>query len=269
MPTKPRLRTAVVYLLAALLTACAKSNQQGGQANSTAAPADTQAAPANSTAASTATSAPAPAESQGAPTAQSAATPPATSAQSAAAPAAPPPPQPTTYTLPAGTLLHVRLNDTLDSGETDPGARFSATLSRPLVLNGVEIAPTGSTIRGKVTNGVSSGRLSRPAELSLVLTSITPKGGSPVSVRTHVISFKGQSHKGHDAKIIGGVAGFGALVGGIAGHGGGAALGALAGGGAGTAAAAATGKHEIHLAAETALTFRLRQPVSFTQAASQ
>jgi hypothetical protein len=120
-----------------------------------------------------------------------------------------------------------------------------------------------------VTNAVSSGRLSRPAELSLVLTSITPKGGSPVSIRTHVISFNGQSHKGHDAKIIGGVAGFGALIGGIAGHGGGAALGALAGGGAGTAAAAATGKHEVHLAAETALTFRLRQPVSFAQAASQ
>jgi len=65
------------------------------------------------------------------------------------------------------------------------------------------------------------------------------------------------------------VAGLGALIGGIAGHGGGAAIGAVAGGGAGTAGAAATGKHEIHLAAETALTFRLRHPISFNQASSQ
>jgi hypothetical protein len=262
MTTRPRLRTVAVCLLAAFLAACAKSNQQGAQANSTTAPANS----ADSSSAST--SAPA-AQSQAAPSAPSGATTPTAGASSATSPAAPPAAQPASYTLPAGTLIHVRLNDTLDSGETNAGARFSATLSRPLVVNGVEIAPAGSSVRGKVTNAVSSGRLSQPAELSLVLTSVTPKGSSPVSIRTHVDSFKGPSHKAHDAKIIGGVAGLGALIGGIAGHGGGAAIGALAGGGAGTAGAAATGKHEIHLAAETALTFRLRQPVSFTQAPSQ
>jgi len=185
MPTRPRLRTAAVYLLAAFLAACAKTNQQGEQANSPDAPAGSQAASAASS------SAPAAADSQAPPSAKSAANTPATGAQSAAAPAAPPPVQPTTYTLPAGTALHVRLNDTLDSGETDPGTRFSAMLSRPLRVNGVEFAPTGSSVNGRVTNAVSSGRLSRPAELSLVLTSITPKGGSPISIRTHLLSLKG------------------------------------------------------------------------------
>lgn len=264
MPTRsPWLRAVVVCVLAAFLAACAKSNQQGGQASSSAAPAGSQAAPATSA------SQPAAAESQGAASPQSPASTPATSAPAAPAPAAPPPVQAVTYTLLAGTVLHVRLNDALDSGETDPGTRFSGTLSRPLRLNGEEVAPAGSAISGRVINAVSSGRLSRPAELSLVLTSITPTGNSPVTIRTHVISFKGQSHKGHDAKIIGGVAGLGALIGGIAGHGGGAAIGALAGGGAGTAAAAATGKHEIHLAAETPLTFRLRRAASFTLASAQ
>jgi len=261
----PWLRRAGVCLLAAFLAACAKSNQPGGQANSTAAPAGSPA-----TAASASTSGAAPGGSQAAQSPQSPASSPTPSPQAAAAAAAPPPPpQPVTYTLPAGALLHVRLNDTLDSGETDPGTRFRATLSRPLRTNGVEIAPAGSSVSGRVTDAVSSGRLSRPAELSLVLTSITPKGGSPISIRTHIVSFKGESHKGHDAKIIAGAAGLGALIGGIAGHGGGAAIGALAGGGAGTAAAAATGKHEIHLPAETLLTFRLRRSVSFTQGAPQ
>lgn len=266
----PWLRTAGICLLAVVLAACAKSNQQSGQqsgqANSTAAAAGSHAAPATSS------SAPA-AESQGAPSPKTSASSSPASAQPATAPAtqapAPAPVQPTTLTLPAGTLVHVRLNDTLDSGETDAGTRFSGTLSRPLRVNGMEVAPAGSTVSGRVTNAVSSGRLSRPGELALVLTAITPPAGSPISIRTHIVSFKGQSHKGHDAKVIGGVAGLGALIGGIAGHGGGAAIGALAGGGAGTAAAAATGKHEIHLAAETALTFRLSRPVSVTQAPSE
>jgi hypothetical protein len=250
------LQTAAVCVLVAFLAACAKDKQQATSANSQAAPAGSPAVPATSS------SGPPAAASQGAASPQSGAPP-------AAAPAAPAPVQTATYTLPAGTVLHIRLNGALDSGETDPGTRFSGTLSRPLRLNGVEVARAGSAISGKVTNAISSGRLSRPAELSLTLTSLTPTGGSPMSIRTYTLSMKGQSHKGRDAKIIGGTAGLGALIGGIAGHGHGAAIGALAGGGVGTAGAAATGKQEIHLAAETVLTFRLSQPASFALTPSQ
>ena len=57
-------------------------------------------------------------------------------------------------------------------------------------------------------------------------------------------------------------AGVGALIGAIAGKGKGAAIGSAVGAGAGTAAAAATGKKEIVLAPETALTFTLTAPVT-------
>jgi hypothetical protein len=67
------------------------------------------------------------------------------------------------------------------------------------------------------------------------------------------------------AGLIGGGAGFGALIGGIAGGGKGAAVGLLAGGGAGTAGTAFTGNKQIVLPAETLLTFRLEHEVHVTE----
>ncbi|HEY2117140.1 MAG TPA: hypothetical protein VGJ51_18720, partial [Candidatus Angelobacter sp.] len=58
-----------------------------------------------------------------------------------------------------------------------------------------------------------------------------------------------------------GGAGAGALIGALAGGGKGAAIGAISGAGAGTAGAAFTGNKEITLPAETALTFKLKQPI--------
>jgi hypothetical protein len=60
---------------------------------------------------------------------------------------------------------------------------------------------------------------------------------------------------------VGGGAGLGAIIGGLAGGGKGAAIGVLAGAGAGTAGAAFTGNKDIVLPAESALSFKLLQPL--------
>lgn len=174
-------------------------------------------------------------------------------------------PQPEPITIPEGTPLEVRLATGIDSGHAAAGSEFEATLAAPLTVNGVDVAPTGSKVTGQVTNAVSSGRLNRPAELALTLTSLTPEGGRPVQISTTAWSAKGQSHKKRDAELIGGGAGVGALVGALAGKGKGAAIGALVGGGAGTAGAAVTGKKEIVLAPEAKLTFRLTAPVTLSR----
>lgn len=169
-----------------------------------------------------------------------------------------------TITVPAGTALDVRLNDSISTRTASDGAPFQATLASPLSVNGVEVAPIDSAVTGTVTHAVSSGRLNRPAELSLTLTSLT-LGGNQVNISTSTWSQKAASHKKRDAEMIGGGAGVGALIGALAGKGKGAAIGAAVGAGAGTAGAAATGRKEIVLGPESKLSFTLTAPLTLTR----
>lgn len=151
--------------------------------------------------------------------------------------------------LKPGTEIPVQLLTRLDTGSTPAGQEFLATLAQPLAA-GKTVWPKGTQVKGKVVEVVSSGRLQRPASISLQLTQI---GNSPVE--TQVEQIDGKSHAGRNVALIGGGAAMGAIIGGIASGGKGAAIGSAIGAGAGTATAAATGKQEIVLAAETPLTF--------------
>jgi hypothetical protein len=170
-----------------------------------------------------------------------------------------------TVTIPAGTALEVRLTNAISSATAEAGASFEGTLASPISVNGVEVAGIGSDVTGKVTNAVSSGRLSKPAELGLTLTSLTPKGGKEVAISSSTWAAKGESHKKRNAEFIGGGAAAGALIGAIAGGKKGAAIGGAVGAGGGTGAAAYTGKKEIELASETKLSFKLTEAVSITK----
>lgn len=184
-------------------------------------------------------------------------------ASTASTPAAPAKPrvQTVTLTVPAGTELEVRLLTALDTGKTAQGATFEGTLASPLVAGGAEVAPVGAMVSGTVTHVVSSGRLKKPAELSLQVTSIQ-MGGKAVPVSTEPLALKGESHAKRNIGMIGGGAGAGAIIGGITGGKKGAAIGGAIGAGAGTGVAAATGKKEIVLEPESKLAFRLSAPAS-------
>ena len=167
-------------------------------------------------------------------------------------------------TAPAGTALNIVIGEEINTGTTQQGANFDGTLADGLVVNGVEVAAAGSKVSGTVTQVVSSGRLSKPAELSMVLTSLVPTGGDPVQISTSPWGSQGGSHKKRDLEMIGGGGGVGALIGGLVGKKKGALIGGAAGAAAGTGAAAATGKKEIDVPAETKLTFNLSAPATFT-----
>ena len=171
------------------------------------------------------------------------------------------------FTLRQGTRIDVRLLNTIGSSRNRSGDSFRATVDQPIEVNGAVIAPRGSTVTGEVVSARPSGHLKTPPELAVTLTSLEV-GGKHYEITTSTDSWRGRSHKKHDAKWIGGLAGAGALVGALAGHGEGAAIGAAAGAGAGTAGAYATGKHDITLASETRLRFVLRRPVTVTASGS-
>ena len=162
-------------------------------------------------------------------------------------------------TIPPGTAMQVRLEQSVDTKHNGPGDKFQASLASPLTVDGIVI-PVGTRMSGHLTESKSSGRLKGRAIIGLELDSMQFNGASyPLS--TAVDTKVGARHRGRNIGWIGGMAGAGALIGGVAAGPMGALAGAGAGAGAGTAGAYFTGKKDIRLPAETLLTFRLRSAV--------
>ncbi len=163
-------------------------------------------------------------------------------------------------TIPAGSMIVVRLNQTLSSKSSANGQTFTATVVQPVQVNGKVAIPENSEASGLVQEAAPLGRFKGGARLKISLDSVT-LGGAKVPVQTAVYSRITKGKGKRTAGIIGGGAGLGAIIGGLAGGGKGAAIGALAGAGAGTAGAAFTGNKDIVLPAESAVSFKLLQPV--------
>ena len=169
----------------------------------------------------------------------------------------PPLPKPV---IAAGTIVTVRLGQSVGSKISQPGQTFTATLVSPVQVDGKEVIPSGASASGTVVDAKPLGRFKGGAVLQLKLTSISVNGtDQPVETSSLTRSAQGKGKR--TAVMAGGGAGLGALIGGLAGGGKGAAIGMLAGGGAGTAGAAFTGNKDIVLPAESALSFKLEQPL--------
>jgi hypothetical protein len=170
----------------------------------------------------------------------------------------------TSVTVPAGTVITVRLDESVGSKISQPGQPFSATVAHDIQVEGNTVIASGATASGVVVDAKPLGRFKGGAVLQLKLTSLSVRGND-VAVDTSSI-LKTATGKGKRTGVmVGGGAGLGALIGGIAGGGKGAAIGALAGAGAGTAGSAFTGNKDIVLPAESAVSFKLEQSLVVKQ----
>jgi len=189
---------------------------------------------------------------------------PASSPASAGAPASQTPPPPTVVELPAGTRLHVRLDQDLGSKISHPGDAFNATVADDVVVNGQTVIPRGARAEGTVIDAKPLGHFKGGALLELRLERVNTNWGSyPVATSSIERAEKGKGKR--TGLFAGGGGAFGALVGGLAGGGKGALIGGLAGAGAGTAGSAFTGNKQIFLPAETLLTFHVEHSVHITE----
>lgn len=172
--------------------------------------------------------------------------------------------EPGPVTIPAGTVITVRTAQALSSKTSQEGETFTATVARPVDVDGAVAIPDGASATGTVVAAHPLGRFKGGALLQVRLSSVTINGQS-VPVDTSAVARTEKSKGKRSATLIGGGAGLGAIVGAIAGGGKGAAIGALAGAGAGTAGTAFTGNKEIEIPAEYALSFKLLKPVEVKQ----
>jgi hypothetical protein len=183
-----------------------------------------------------------------------------------AAPPPPPPPAPKPpdrVTIPSGTVVTIRMIDSIDSRSNRPGEEFAASVDAPVVVGDRVVVSRGADARVRLVNARSAGRMTGQSELQLELIGLTIDG-TLYSTQSGYYQQHGASRGKRTAETVGGGAVLGALIGAIAGGGKGAAIGSAVGAGAGTGVQVATQGEQVKIPAETKLDFTLKGPVTVT-----
>ncbi len=183
------------------------------------------------------------------------------------------------YTVPADTVIRVRMDTELNSKTARIGDRFSATVNEPVYAgNGITVVPVGSKVWGRVSSVKRAQRRS-PGSITVAFNSVQLPSG-----RSHVINgslsslqaddvnadnegtVEGRSNRKRDAVFIGGGAATGAIIGAIAGGGKGAGIGAIIGGGLGTGARVYEREQDAEVKSGTEFGVILNRSVSLPKA---
>ena len=165
------------------------------------------------------------------------------------------------FSVPEGTELSARLDDAIGSDTSHVGDAVAATLTQAVLVDGVEILPTGSIVTGVVTMADPAGKVSGRAGLAVRFQSVS------IAARDEKYALLANLHrtaagtKSTDAKKIGIPAAGGAIIGAIVGGKKGAGIGAIVGGGAGTAVVLATSGPEVRFPSGSVVSIALEQAI--------
>ena len=254
-------QTTALLLSAALLGACAKSD-------------DANTASADSTARNLTL---APAESSAA-MKDMPATPPATNPPAVAAPTTPAtrpverprppaPPAPTTATLPAGTHFDMAAGDTITSRTAKAGDAFSARVVEDVKnAAGKVVIPAGSVVSGTITTVKPAPNPNTPGTLQLAVSSVTIRGTNyPLEANIDSLEtvHKGRGITTGDAAKVGAGAAAGAIVGRvIGGNKRGTIIGGIVGGAVGAGVAQTSKDSDIVLPAGAHIIVTVTKPLT-------
>lgn len=184
-------------------------------------------------------------------------------------------------TIPAGTPLKMKLENTLSTFGSKTGDPFSGRLTEAVVLDGKTLIPIGATIQGRVTKVDEPRRIAGKPTIGLFPETLILPTGERFMLNAPVIDtnlgrgtdvntesqFKGDGHDGKDLTEIGFGTGGGMLVGGLIGGG----KGLLIGGTIGATATVAhwLGKHRsAALPSGTELLLELNRPLELSAASA-
>jgi hypothetical protein len=157
----------------------------------------------------------------------------------------------------AGTNLTIRINQHISVKTSHAGDRFTGEVVEPVVGKGDRVViPKGAPVNGVVVTSHRRGHFKGSSILELRLTYIT-LNGTRYALDTSDLTQTKKGKGKRSAAIIGGGAGAGMLIGGIATGGVGLLVGGLVGGGGGTLLSGLTGNRDIEIPAESIVRFKL------------
>ncbi len=179
--------------------------------------------------------------------------------------------------LPAGTSMKVKLENTLATFSSKSGDPFSARVTEAVMLDGKPVIPIGATVQGRITKSSEPRRIAGKPTITIFPENVILPNGehymlNAVLVDTSVRNgtdvndegeFKGKGHDGKDMTEIGMCTGGGMLVGGLIGGG----KGVLIGGAVGATATVAHWlgkKNSTMLPAGTELVMELSRPLAMS-----
>jgi hypothetical protein len=165
-------------------------------------------------------------------------------------------------TIPAGTVLRLRVNRGFGSDISRIGDPVPATLARSVVIGGQTVLPAGSSASGYVSEATRPGKVKGRGRVAVRFTRITPTShASTYNMQTRSWVAVAPATKKKDALTIGIPAAGGAVVGALLDGKKGAGIGAAVGGGAGTAAVLTTRGKDVQVGRGAVLSVRLTSPL--------
>ncbi len=166
-------------------------------------------------------------------------------------------------TIPAGTILRLRVDRAFGSDISRGEEAVSATLTRAVVVDGQTVLPSGSVATGYVADAERPGRVKGRGRVAVRFTRIRDAGdGDRYAMQTRPWVAVAPATKNKDALTIGVPAAGGAVVGALLDGKKGAGIGALAGGGAGTAVVLSTRGKDVRINRGATLAVRLLAPLT-------
>jgi hypothetical protein len=165
-------------------------------------------------------------------------------------------------TIPAGTVLPVRLETSVGSDISRVEQPVHGALRRAIRIGGVEVLPVGTAVSGHVTAARRPGRVKGRGMVAMRFNQIDTPGEGTARISTATVSRLAPATKEKDTLEIIAPAAGGAVLGRVMGGKSGAAKGAVIGGAAGTGYVLSTRGKEVRLGRGAWLSVRLTAPVT-------
>lgn len=186
-------------------------------------------------------------------------------------------------TVPVGTIVPLKMDTYLNSETSRAGDRFTATVSRDVMIDGRVAIPANSKLEGHVTGTTPAERGSRTGTIAVAFDRLSIGNGPSIPVDGTLTTLSEEGRRTLDTDIsdnedtvsggsrtrravvfIGGGAGAGAVIGAIAGGGKGAAVGAGVGAVLGTLGVLLTKGDKAEVAPGTEFAMRVERSFAVT-----